>query len=178
MPEITWKIYTPLHADFYPLDVYNDLDRMDHECPDWIEGKELARYAESIQLTLAERNKRSHDLAASISKKTAPVLVRKVCSIVPFMEIVNGEPMGCATVKLRAPLDDAETAALCGHLKNEYENGWGEWRASKEIEVDDGVVFLAFYCEDDFCMTVDKDPVGVREDHQKNTVRHKYGDAR
>lgn len=171
--DITWKCYSPLRADFFPQDVYDDLDLMDREGPMELDGESLVEYTESIRTAAQKENEDTGDLAQYICGDRAAVLDGKVLSILPSVEVVEDELMGCTTVKLRAPLDDAETAALREYLTSQYADGWGEGFEQREIEVSDGALFVQFWNSERFGIEIDRHPNKAPQQEQKPVVQER-----
>lgn len=163
MQELTWKCYSPLWADYVPQDMCDDPDCMEEDGPSGLEGEYLTFYEDSIRDAIQQANRQTGDLAQYIHGDKAAMLDGKVLSIVPSVEVVNDELMGCATVKLCEPLDEQETAALTAYLTGQYSDGWGESFEQREIEVSDGTVFVHFWSSDYFQIAIDRHPASERE---------------
>ena len=71
----------------------------------------------------------------------------------PSVEIRGQKLCGCLTVELREPLNEGEQAALCDYVSGQYSDGWGEGFEQREIEVEDGKLYVHFWQEDGFKMT-------------------------
>lgn len=167
MQEITWKCCSPLWADFFPQEVYDDPDLMDREEPMELDGESLTEYADAIREAIQRENDQDGDLAQYIHGDAADALNRKVLSILPSVETIGGELMGCATVQLRAPLDAAETATLREYLTGQYSDGWGEGFEQREIAVSDGVLFVHFWSSEQFGIEIDRHPNKAQQQEQK-----------
>lgn len=161
MAEVTWKVYSPLQADFFTEDEYGDIDFHEENAIPF-SGTDLILYEDSIQKEIDRYGGRGDDLAEYIhddcGAEYGVQINQKVLSIVPSVESVNGELVGCATVKLREPLTREETAALCSYLEGQYSDGWGEGFEQREINVDDGVLLVHFWNGDRFSMEIDRNP--------------------
>ena len=165
--DITWKCYSPLLADFFPQEVYDDPDLMDREGPMELDGESLTDYADAICDAIQKENEDTGDLAQYICGDRAAVLDGKVLSILPSVEVVGDELMGCATVKLREPLTDAEANVLKEYLTGQYSDGWGEGFEQREIEVGDDVLFLHFWNPEQFGILIDRNPNGAPQEEQQ-----------
>lgn len=171
--DITWKCYSPLRADFFPQEVYDDPYLMDREGPMELDGESLTDYADAICDAIQKENEDTGDLAQYIHGDHEAALNDKVLSILPSVEVVDDELMGCATVKLREPLDAAETAALREYLTGQYADGWGEGFEQREIEVSDGALFVRFWNSDRFGIEVDRHPNEAPQQEQKPAVQER-----
>ena len=146
------KFYSPLTADFFPNDT-EDLgdDYSEYEgCP--LDGHDLLQYAdavdEAVKKDIADFN---GDLMQYYHEDDS--VRRKVVSAVPSVEIRGQKLCGCLTVELREPLNEGEQAALCDYVSGQYSDGWGEGFEQREIEVEDGKLYVHFWQEDGFEMT-------------------------
>lgn len=167
MQEITWKCYSPLRADFFPQEVYDDPYLMDREGPMELDGGSLVEYAESICDAIQRENEAAGDLAPYIHGDRAAVLNGKVLSILPSVEIVDDELMGCAVVTLREPLNGPQTAALREYLTGQYSDGWGESFEQQEIEVSEGTLYVHFWSRERFNIEIDRHPDGALQQEQQ-----------
>lgn len=146
------KFYSPLTADFFPNDTEDlDDDYSEYEgCP--LDGHDLLQYAdavdEAVKKDIADFN---GDLMQYYHEDDS--VRRKVVSAVPSVEIRGQKLCGCLTVELREPLNEGEQAALCDYVSGQYSDGWGEGFEQREIEVEDGKLYVHFWQEDGFKMT-------------------------
>ena len=143
--EITLKLYSPLKGDFFPQEVYDDMDWLNRVGPDEFSGFELADYEESVQSAITASLKGTGgNLMPYFDKEQNPGVKAKVLSAIPSVEIRNGELMGCTTVKLRDPLTDTEMKDFQDYLKGQFSDGWGEGVEQREIQTGDGVLYVHF----------------------------------
>ena len=163
------KFYSPLTADFFPNDT-EDLgdDYSEYEgCP--LDGHDLLQYAdavdEAVKKDIADFN---GDLMQYYHEDDS--VRRKVVSAVPSVEIRGQKLCGCLTVELREPLNEGEQAALCDYVSGQYSDGWGEGFEQREIEVEDGKLYVHFWQEDGFKMTPSFEKIPKPE---KNFLRPK-----
>jgi len=64
---------------------------------------------------------------------------------------VHGNKLcGCLTVELKEPLLDDEQTVLCNYISGQYSDGWGEGFEQREIEVEDGKLYVHFWQDHDF----------------------------
>ena len=123
--------------------------------PDEFSGFELADYEESIQSAITASLKGSGgDLMPYFSEQRNPGVKAKVLSAIPSVELRDGELMGCTTVRLKEPLDNAEMSALQEYLLGQFSDGWGEGFEQWEIYTDDGTLYVHFWNEDSFSFEV------------------------
>ena len=74
----------------------------------------------------------------------------KVVSAVPSVEIHGNKLCGCLNVELRESLNEGEQAVLCDYISGQYSDGWGEGFEQREIEVEDGKLYVHFWQDHDF----------------------------
>ena len=146
------KFYSPLTADFFPNEPdWEDESYNEYEgCP--LNGHDLLQYAdavnEAVKKDIADFN---GDLMQYYHEDDS--VRRKVVSAVPSVEIRGQKLCGCLTVELREPLNEGEQAALCDYVSGQYSDGWGEGFEQREIEVEDGKLYVHFWQEDGFKMS-------------------------
>ena len=143
------KFYSPLTADFFPNEPdYEDEFYDEYEgCP--LDGHDLLQYAdavdEAVKKDIADFN---GDLMQYYHEDD--FVRRKVVSAVPSVEICGNKLCGCMNVELREPLNEGEQAALCAYISGQYSDGWGEGFEQREIEVEDGKLYVHFWQDHDF----------------------------
>lgn len=165
MAEVTWKLYSPLCAEFFLKDEYGDIDFHEENAIPF-SGTDLILYEDSIHEEI-DRYGGPDDLAEYIhddcGAEYGVQINQIVLSVVPSVESVNGELVGCATVKLREPLTREETAALCSYLEGQYSDGWGEGFEQREIMAEDGALYVHFWGSEHFAFTINKQPTAEPE---------------
>ena len=163
------KFYSPLTADFFP----NEPDYEDEFYDEYEgypqDGHELLEYETAI-----------HDAVENDTRDFGGDLMQyyheddsvrsKVVSAVPSVEICGNKLCGCMNVELREPLNEGEQAALCDYISGQYSDGWGEGFEQREIDVGDGKLYVHFWQEDGFKMTLSFEKIPKPE---KNFLRPK-----
>ena len=143
------KFYSPLTADFFP----NEPD-LDDEPYDEFEGyplddHDLLQYAdavdEAVKKDIADFN---GDLMQYYHEDDS--VRSKVVSAVPSVKICGNKLCGCLTVELKETLLDDEQTVLCNYISGQYSDGWGEGFEQREIEVEDGKLYVHFWQDHDF----------------------------
>ena len=74
----------------------------------------------------------------------------KVVTAIPSVEVHGNKLCGCLTVELKEPLLDDEQTVLCNYISGQYSDGWGEGFEQREIEVEDGKLYVHFWQDHDF----------------------------
>ena len=146
------KFYSPLTADFFP----NEPDYEDEFYDEYEgypqDGHELLEYETAIR-DAVENDTRDFggDLMQYYHEDDS---VRgKVVTAIPSVEVHGNKLCGCLTVELKEPLLDDEQTVLCNYISGQYSDGWGEGFEQREIEVEDGKLYVHFWQEDGFKMT-------------------------
>ena len=143
------KFYSPLTADFFPNDT-EDLgdDYSEYEGIPYA-GKELTGYRDVIRNAIYEDVKDFYgDLMRYYHEDDS--VRRKVVRAVPTVDEVNGELVGSLWVDTDAPLTAEEQAVFCAYISGQYSDGWGEGFEQREIEVEDGKLYVHFWQDHDF----------------------------
>ena len=146
------KFYSPLTADFFPDDPdYEDESYDEYEgYPQ--DGHELLEYETAIR-DAVENDTRDFggDLMQYYHDEDS--VRSKVVTAVPSVEVHGNKLCGCLTVELKEPLLNDEQTILCNYITGQYSDGWGEGFEQREIEVEDGKLYVHFWQEDGFKMT-------------------------
>ena len=143
------KFYSPLTADFFP----NEPDYEDEFYDEYEgypqDGHELLEYETAIR-DAVENDTRDFggDLMQYYHEDDS---VRgKVVTAIPSVEVHGNKLCGCLTVELKEPLLDDEQTVLCNYISGQYSDGWGEGFEQREIEVEDGKLYVHFWQDHDF----------------------------
>ena len=172
MPEITWKLYSPLTADFYPRDEDGEVDFASENFIPFT-GTDLIVYEDSIREAVVRYCGWNKDFTPcsfdSGEEEHGDQINRKVLSLIPFVENVNGELVACTTMKLCEPLTHEETTELCNYLKEMYSDSWGVCLEDHEFKDKNGVLFVAFYGSNHFEFEIDKQPSAERAETTRQT---------
>ena len=143
------KFYSPLTADFFP----NEPDYEDEFYDEYEgypqDGHELLEYETAIR-DAVENDTRDFggDLMQYYHEDDS--VRRKVVRAVPTVDEVNGELVGSLWVDTDAPLTAEEQAVFCAYITGQYSDGWGEGFEQREIEVEDGKLYVHFWQDHDF----------------------------
>ena len=149
MENLTFKLYSPLAAEFLPAG--NDFWREDELVE--LGGHELSAYAAAI----SEQIEREGDhLEQYLDGESEPYLTDHVKSIRLSVEEHGGELCGCATVVVDADLTERGWNDLQEYLSGQYSDGWGEGFEQRDIAVEDGNLNVHFWQEDHFVFTVEQ----------------------
>ena len=143
------KFYSPLTADFFPNEPdYEDEFYDEYEgCP--LDGHDLLQYADAVDEAV---KKDIADFNGNLMQyyREDDSVRRKVVRAVPNVDEVNGELVGSLWVDTDAPLTAEEQAVFCAYISGQYSDGWGEGFEQREIEVEDGKLYVHFWQDHDF----------------------------
>ena len=143
------KFYSPLTAEFFP----DEPDWEDESYNEYegypMDGHDLLQYAdavdEAVKKDIADFN---GDLMQYYHEDDS--VRSKVVSAVPSVKICGNKLCGCLTVELKEALLDDEQTVLCNYISGQYSDGWGEGFEQREIEVEDGKLYVHFWQDHDF----------------------------
>ncbi|MFR3791610.1 MAG: hypothetical protein ACLTWO_06830 [Blautia massiliensis (ex Durand et al. 2017)] len=149
MENLTFKLYSPLTAEFLPDD--NRFWQEDELVE--LSGYELSDYAAAI----SEQIEREGDhLEQYLDDENSPYLAAHVKSIRISVEERGGELCGCATVVVDEDLTERGWNDLQEYLSGQYSDGWGEGFEQRDIQVEDGNLNVHFWQEERFAFTVEQ----------------------
>ena len=149
MENLTFKLYSPLTAEFLPDD--NRFWQEDELVE--LSGYELSDYAAAI----SEQIEREGDhLEQYLDDENDPYLAAHVQSIRISVEEHGGELCGCATVVVDDDLTERGWNDLQEYLSGQYSDGWGEGFEQRDIQVEDGNLNVHFWQEERFAFTVEQ----------------------
>lgn len=147
MHELTFKLYSPLTAEFLPDD--NRFWQEDELVE--LSGYELSDYAAAI----SEQIEREGDhLEQYLDDENDPYLAAHVKSIRISVEERGGKLCGCATVVVDEGLTERGWNDLQEYLSGQYSDGWGEGFEQRDIRVEDGILNVHFWQPEQFDFVV------------------------
>ena len=149
MHELTFKLYSPLTAEFLPDD--NRFWQEDELVE--LSGYELSDYAVAISEQI---EREGNHLEKYLDDETDPYLAAHVKSIRISVEEHGGELCGCATVVVDEDLTERGWNDLQEYLSGQYSDGWGEGFEQRDIQVEDGTLNVHFWQEEHFAFTVEQ----------------------
>ena len=149
MSELTFKLYSPLTAEFMSdgseFWLGND--------PIELQGYEMTDYLEAITAQIAEEGT---NIEQYMDAEDRPYLAAHVKSIQISVEERDSELCACATVVVDEDLTERGWNDLQDYITGQYSDGWGEGFEQRDIEVEDGILNVHFWQEDHFAFSVEK----------------------
>ena len=153
MSELTFKLYSPLTAEFMSdgseFWLGND--------PIELQGYEMTDYLEAITAQIAEEGT---NIEQYMDAEDRPYLAAHVKSIRISVEERDSELCACATVVVDEDLTERGWNDLQDYITGQYSDGWGEGFEQRDIEVEDGILNVHFWQEDHFAFSVEKMETG------------------
>lgn len=138
---VTTRLFSPLEGNFYEEDEWGNME----ETPVVLDGRDLMQYAESIQERI-EKEDWSHEgdrgLAEYLDNQ---LLKRRVVSMFPGIEEVNGCLYGVMTMVSRGDLTSQEMNAVIESWSGQASDGWGEGFEQREILAEGGELYVSFW---------------------------------
>lgn len=150
MSERIFKMYSPLTGELYQAGEYEYEDSVDE-----YNGAELLLYAEEIEKAVkAYTDNGTENLMKYFDE--SDYVKQHVRSLVPSVEVWNGRLYGCTTVRADQDLSEPGWDKLMNYLTGQYSDGWGEDFEQREIETEDGLLYVHFWQDHDFDFTVEE----------------------
>ena len=152
LSERTFKLYSPLTGEAW---TWRDNDTNDFEDNEEINGYGLARYADEIEKAVKTYTENG---AENLMKyfDGSDFIKQHVLSAVPSVEIRDGQLYGCTTVQVDEDLPDFAWNQLMSYLTGQYSDGWGEGFEQREIETEDGMLYVHFWQSSGFSFTIEE----------------------
>ena len=149
MENLTFKLYSPLTAEFLPdgSEFWQEDELVE------LSGYELSDYAVAISEQI---EREGNHLEKYLDDETDPYLAAHVKSIRISVEEHGGELCGCATVVVDEDLTERGWNDLQEYLSGQYSDGWGEGFEQRDIQVEDGNINVHFWQEEHFAFTVEQ----------------------
>lgn len=146
------RLFSPLKAELYRQDAWGDI----LEEPEEISAYELCDYEDSIMEKIADEwldSEEDRGLAAYLDNQ---LLNRKVVSMVPAVEIWQGELWGVLEVKSYGPLTQNMLSAVIDEWGGQESDGWGEGFEQRPIQTKEGELYVSFWnSSDSFFITTE-----------------------
>ena len=138
---VTTRLFSPIQGEFFEEDQWGNMG----ETPSVLDGRDLMQYASAIQERIDEEDW-SHEgdrgLAAYLDNQ---LLKQRVVSMFPGIEEVNGCLYGVMTVVSHGELTPQEMEAVMAGWSGQASDGWGEGFEQREIEAEEGELYVSFW---------------------------------
>jgi hypothetical protein len=118
---------------------------------------EAVAYEDAILAAIAKENRffeNDRGLAEYIHDEA---LNKKVYSLYPSVEIVDGELWGVMTAGLTEPLSGEETAELLDYVCGQNSDGYGEGLEQRPIKTPDGEIYVSFWNHENYSLKLEQE---------------------
>ena len=152
MANETMRIFFPLKIITYPQGEYGLDDN-----PVEITPAEAVAYEDAILAAIAKENRffeNDRGLAEYIHDEA---LNKKVYSLYPSVEIVDGELWGVMTAGLRESLSGEEPAGLLEFVTGQNSDGYGEGLEQRPIKTSNGEIYVSFWNHENYSLKFEQD---------------------
>ncbi|MFZ5944318.1 MAG: hypothetical protein ACOYVD_09425 [Bacillota bacterium] len=152
MANETMRIFFPLKIITYPQGEYGLDDN-----PEDITSKEAVAYEDSILAAIAKENRffeNDRGLAEYIHDEA---LNKKVYSLYPSVEVVDGELWGVMTAGLKESLSGEETAELINFVSGQNSDGYGEGLEQRPIKTSNGEIYVSFWNHENYSLKLEQE---------------------
>ena len=120
MANETMRIFFPLKIFSYPQNDCSEDERED------ISPREAVAYEDQILDAIAKENRHFENDRGLAEYIHDEALKEKVYSLIPSVEVVDGEPWGVMTAGIKEPFSGEETAELLEFVTGQASDGYGE----------------------------------------------------
>ncbi|MEG0824431.1 MAG: hypothetical protein RSG86_01620 [Oscillospiraceae bacterium] len=136
----TLRLFSPLFPILYRRNEWGGLENE----PEDLTSEELLEYKSQIHDLIQKAQlpcEEKHGLAIYLDE----ALSRKVSSIYPDVEESSGKLWCVTEIKTYGELTATEYAELTDWLTGQFSDGWGEGLEQREIELEDGELYVSFW---------------------------------
>lgn len=155
----TMKLYMPLTADFYGYDDYGNLEN--DSCQ--LNGRDLLAQEDMIMAALI-KNRMPEEAERGIMHwySENDGVNDKVKSVVFTAEKRNGRLWGVAECQVVGTLSPEELNTLKEYVGGQASDGWGEGFEQREIEVNDGEMYVHLWNWDNWSIQTEEECFGPK----------------
>ncbi|WP_088225869.1 hypothetical protein [Desulfosporosinus sp. FKB] len=152
MANETIRIFFPLKIFSYP-----QYDCSEDEREEDISPREAVAYEDQILAAIAKENRffeNDRGLAEYIHDEA---LNKKVYSMYPSVEIVDGELWGVMSAGLKESLSGEETAELLDFVTGQNSDGYGEGLEQRSIKTPDGEIYVSLWNHENYSLKLEQE---------------------
>ena len=155
----TMKLYMPLTADLYAYNDYGDIE--DNSVP--LGGRELRSYEDLIMAALV-KNRMPEEAERGLMHwyHENDSVDDKVKSAVFTLERRDGQLWGVAECQVAGTLTPEELTTLKEYITGQASDGWGEGFEQREINIDEGELYVHLWNSDDWCILTEEESFGPK----------------
>lgn len=153
------RLFSPLRAEFYFRDEWGDLSEDREE----MSPSELCEYEEQIKEKIEQEHLDSEGSRGLAVYLNHCFLERKVASMMPAVEVWQGELWGVLEVKSHGNLSEKELEAVKDYWSGQESDGWGEGFEQRPIQIEEGELYVSFWnSSESFFITTEEQLKGTR----------------
>ena len=155
----TMKLYMPLTADVYPCNEYGDIEEDSYS----LGGSELRGYEDMIMAALV-KNRRPEEAERGIMHwyHENDRVDDKVKSVVFTLEERDRQLWGVAECQVVGKLTPEEMTTLKEYITGQASDGWGEGFEQREIEIDEGEMYVHLWNWEDWDIQTEEERFGQK----------------
>ena len=139
------RLFSPLKAKLYRNSGWADFS----DKPEEISAYELCEYEDSIMEQISRERMDSEGERGLAIYLQNRLLDRKVASMVPAVEVWQGELWGVLEIKSYGPLSQNMLKAVMDEWRGQESDGWGEGFEQRPIKLDEGELYVSFWNSSD-----------------------------
>lgn len=151
MANETMRIFLPLTIFIYPQYNCSEDEREN------ISSREAVAYEDQILAAIAKENRHFENDRGLAEYIHDEALKGKVYSLIPSVEVVDGELWGVMTAGLKEPLSGEETAELLNFVTGQASDGYGEGFEQRPIKTPDGEIYVSFWNHENYSLKLEQD---------------------
>lgn len=152
MANETMRIFFPLKIITYPKGDYGLDDN-----PVDITPSEAVAYEDQILAAIARENRHFENDRGLAEYIHDEALCKKVYSIYPSVEIVDGELWGVMNAGLKEALSGEELAELLDFVTGQNSDGYGEGLEQRPIKTPDGEIYVSLWNHENYSLKLEQD---------------------
>ena len=152
MANETMRIFFPLKIIIYPQGEYGVEDNTMEITP-----VEALAYEDAVLAAIAKENRSFENDRGLAEYIHDEALNKKVYSLYPSVEIVDGELWGVMTAGLMESLSGEETAGLLEFVTGQNSDGYGEGLEQRPIKTSNGEIYVSFWNHENYSLKLEQD---------------------
>lgn len=149
----TMRIFFPLKIITYPKDEYGMVVNYAVD----ITPAEAVNYEDAILAAIAKENRHFENDRGLAEYIHDEALNKKVYSLYPSVEIVDGELWGVMTARLNESLSGKETEELLDFVTGQNSDGYGEGLEQGPVKTSEGDIYVSFWNHENYSIKLEQE---------------------